>query len=169
MSLPTDPPCHPAPFTRWAHDPARSIDERYLVWVLCRAVQTALEAFRTRYRKAIEELDQKLGPEDPRWYDFGLNRPADPATSGVPTGVELTALGGSSVLVEIDGARRANSFNYYRQVMGVDAEPVKVINTEGEQHTLTDLPVGAIVSVTVTGVNDAGEGPPSAPVTVVVE
>lgn len=109
MSLPTDPPSHPAPFTRWAHDPARSIDERYLVWVLCHAVQTALEAFRTRYRKAIEELDQKLGLEDPRWYDFGLNRPADPATSGVPTGVELTALGGSSVLVEIDGAVQRRS------------------------------------------------------------
>lgn len=24
-----------SPFTQWAHDPARTIDERYLVWLLC--------------------------------------------------------------------------------------------------------------------------------------
>ncbi|MCB1088624.1 MAG: fibronectin type III domain-containing protein [Verrucomicrobiae bacterium] len=132
------------------------------------ARNAALDAFRTRYRKAIEELDQKLGPDDPRWYDFGLNRPADPATPGVPTGLEVTALGGGAVLAEIDGARRANSFNYYQQVSGVDAEPVKVINTEGEQHTLMDLPVGATVEITVRGVNDAGEGQPCEAVSVVV-
>ena len=42
-------------------------------------------------------------------------------------------IGAGRVLVQIDGARRANSFNYYKKVVGVDAEPVKVINTEGTQ------------------------------------
>ena len=72
------------------------------------------------------------------------------------------------MLVQVDGARRANSFNYYRNVIGTDAEPVKVINTQGTQHTLEGLPVGATVEITVTGVNDAGEGQPSDPVSVVV-
>lgn len=128
----------------------------------------AMDAFKVRYRKAIEELEPKLGAEDPRWYDFGLNRPGDPATPGVPTGLEATVMGGGAVLVEIDGARRANSFNYYKQVIGVDAEPVKVENTEGTQYTITGLPVGATVAITVTGVNDAGEGQPTAAVEVVV-
>jgi hypothetical protein len=112
-------------------------------------------------------LDQLLEVDDPRWYDFGLNRPADPAQPGQPSSVVATALGGGRVLVQIDGARRANSFNYYRQ-LPADAEPVKVTNTEGTQYTIEGLGAGALVKITVTGVNDAGEGQPSEPVEVVV-
>ena len=70
--------------------------------------------------------------------------------------------------MQIDGARRANSFNYYKKVVGTDAQPVKVINTQGTQHTLEGLAVGATVEITVTGVNDAGEGQASAAVQMVV-
>ena len=45
---------------------------------------------------------------------------------------------------------------------------MKVINTQGTQHTLEGLAAGATVEITVTGVNDAGEGQPSEPVSVVV-
>jgi hypothetical protein len=126
------------------------------------------EAFRARYRGAITELEQLLEEEDPRWYDFGLSRPADPATPGQPSNVHVTALGSGRVLIQIDGARRANSFNYYRQITGTDPEPVKATNTEGTQYTLEGLAAGANVVITVTGVNDAGEGQPSEPVNVVV-
>ena len=71
------------------------------------------------------------------------------------------------MLVQLDGARRANSFNYYRQ-LPADAEPVKVINTEGTQHTMEGLAAGATVQITVSGVNDAGEGSASEAVSVVV-
>ena len=124
--------------------------------------------FRDRYRATIGELEQLLDDDDAKWYDFGLNRPADPAQPGQPSNVHATALGAARVLVQVDGARRANSFNYYKKVIGTDAEPVKVINTQGTQHTYENLPVGATVEITVTGVNDAGEGQPSAPVSVVV-
>ena len=63
---------------------------------------------------------------------------------------------------------RANSFNYYRQITGTDAKPVKVQNTPGTQLVIDSLPAGATVQVTVTAVNDAGEGQSSAPITVVV-
>ena len=45
---------------------------------------------------------------------------------------------------------------------------MKVINTQGTQHTLEGLTAGATVEITVTGVNDAGEGQASDPVQVVV-
>lgn len=125
-------------------------------------------AFRERYRGTIDELEQKLDDEDPRFYDFGLNRPADPATPGVPLTVLATPIGGGKVLVQIDGARRANSFNYYKQITPADPEPVQVLNTENTQQTLEGLTPGATVQITVTGVNKAGEGPASAPVSVVV-
>lgn len=124
--------------------------------------------FRMRYRGGIGELEQLLGDDDPKWYDFGLNRPADSSLPDVPSNVVATAIGGGRVLVQIDGARRANSFSYYRKIAEVDEEPVKVTNTEGNQYTMEGLPAGKSVEVTVTGVNDAGEGPPSEPVSVVV-
>lgn len=132
------------------------------------AKNAALAVFRKRFRDTVDEIADKISAEDSRWYQFGLNRPADPAQPGVPAHVIATALGTGRVLVQIDGARRANSFDYYKQVIGTDAEPVKATNTEGTQYTFTGLPVGATVQFTVTGVNDAGEGQPSAPAPVVV-
>lgn len=129
---------------------------------------TMKDAFRARYRATVTELEQLLSDDDARWYDFGLSRPNDPAQPGQPANVHATALGTGHILVQIDGARRANSFNYYKKVIGTDAQPVKVINTPGTQHTLEGLTVGATVEITVTGVNDAGEGQPSNPVSVVV-
>jgi len=134
----------------------------------------AKDTFRARYRAAIDEIGQRLNADDAMWYDFGLNRPNDPAQPGQPSNVHATALGTARVLVQVDGARRANSFNYYRKITlpaaggTPDAQPVKVTNTPGTQHTFEGLPVGATVEFTVAGVNDAGEGQASDPVPVVV-
>lgn len=122
--------------------------------------------FRKRFRGVITELEDLLPDDDARWYQFGLNRPADPATPGVPGDVIATALGAGRVLAQAGLSRRANSLNFYKQLVGVDAAPVKVTNTEGNQFTIEGLPVGADVDITVTGVNDAGEGPASAAVRV---
>lgn len=90
------------------------------------------------------------------------------ASSGNRAGIRVRPARGSRsyarhrgrVLVQIDGARRANSFNFYKKVTGTDARPVKLLNT---QSTLENLPADATVEITVTGVNDAGEGPASEP------
>lgn len=86
----------------------------------------------------------------------------------VPINVHANALGSGRGLIQIDGAHRANSFNYYKQVVGVDAQPVKLLNDEGTQQTIENLPVGATVLFTVTGVNEAGEGQPGTPVSLVI-
>ncbi len=125
------------------------------------ARDAAKAKFQMRYRATIDELTPILGKDDPQWYDFGLNRPNDPAQPGQPANLHVTPLGSGRMLVQIDGARRANSFNYYKQVVGVDAVAVKLLNDPGTQQTFENLPVGATVIFTVTGVNDAGEGSPS--------
>src|SRR4051794_30464750 len=89
----------------------------------------ALAAFRDRYRGTIEELGKLLEDADAKWYDFGLIRPADPQAPGAPFHVHATAIGSGKILVQLDGARRANSFNYYKQVVGTDVDPVKVANS----------------------------------------
>ncbi len=124
--------------------------------------------FSERYRATIEELDKLLSDDDPKWYDFGLHRPSDPSVPGVPSNVHATPLSGGHVLVVLAGARRANSFDYYKKVIGTDAAPVKVTNSPATQYTIDNLPAGSTVEITVTGVNAGGEGRPSTPVTVVV-
>ncbi len=140
------------------------------------ALDAAKQTFRDRYRAAIDEIGQRLSDDDAMWYDFGLNRPNDPGQPGQPSNVHATPLSAARVLVQVDGARRANSFNYYRKIIALpagsplqpDAKPVKVINTQGTQFTFENLPVGATVEITVTGVNDAGEGQASDPVQALV-
>ena len=66
------------------------------------------------------------------------------------------------MLVQTNGARRANSFNFYKKVTA-DAEPVKQLKTQSTQQTFENLFADATVEITVTGVNDAGEGPASEP------
>ena len=44
-----------------------------------------------------------------------------------------------------------------------DAEPVKLLDTQSTRQTFENLPADATVEITVTGVNDAGEGPASEP------
>ena len=128
----------------------------------------AVAAFKACYRSAVEEIGECISDDDPRWYDFGLNRPADGAQPGLPMHVVASAIGSGRVLVQLAGARRANSFNYYRQITGTDQKPVKVQNTPGTQLVIDSLPTGATVQVTVTAVNDAGEGQASAPISVAV-
>ena len=128
----------------------------------------ALTAFQACYRSAIDEIGECIPADDPRWYDFGLNRPTDGAQPGLPMHVVVTAMGGGRVLVQQAGARRANSFNYYRQITGTDPKPVKVVNQSGTTLVIDSLPAGATVQVTVTAVNNAGEGQPSAPISIVV-
>lgn len=128
----------------------------------------ALPVFQRRYHGAVAELGQLLGDTDGRWYKFGLNRPADPAQPDAPAGVTALPLGGGRVLLGTAGARRANSFDYYRQITGTDAAPVKIANDPSTQYTVDALPVGLTVAFTVTGVNDAGEGPASDAATIIV-
>ena len=125
-------------------------------------------AFQERYRKTIDEIDGLLTDDAPEWYDFGLNRPDDPKTPGIPDGLDATALGSGRALVTLTGARRANSFNYYKQQQGTDPEPVKLGNFPDTQHTFDNLPVGQTLTFTVRGVNDAGEGPVSPGDTIVI-
>ncbi|MCG3150142.1 MAG: hypothetical protein PCFJNLEI_03620 [Verrucomicrobiae bacterium] len=130
--------------------------------------EAALDKFRAAYRSTINEIGDVLEDDDPKWYDFGLVRPIDGDQPGIPMNVVATALGGGKVLVQCVGARRANSFNYYRKIVGTDPDPVKVTNDISKTLVIDALPVGATVEATMTAVNEAGEGHASSPVSVVV-
>jgi len=106
------------------------------------------------------ELSQLLEDDDPRWYAFGFDRPADGQQPGPVQHLVLTAGGPGIVLAHWDDARRADRYRVLKQVVGLDATPVVVTGVLHENElTLQGLPSGHEVKITVAGVNTAGEGP----------
>lgn len=132
------------------------------------ARDTTIESLRNRMRGLVTELDQLLSDDDPRWYAFGLNRPSDPETPGIPDGLVLTPGPTGSVLADWADARRADRYRVFKQVVGVDADFVAVTSVTESDATLTGLPSGSTVKVRVTAVNAAGESQPSNEAQVVV-
>lgn len=108
----------------------------------------------------LSELGKLLADDDPRWYSFGFERPADGEQPGVVEQLTLTAGGVGSVYADWGDARRAERYRVWRQIVGVDQEPVIVeLTPHDSELTLTGLPSGKSVIVSVAGVNAAGEGP----------
>jgi hypothetical protein len=108
----------------------------------------------------LGELGQLLEDEDPLWYAFGFDRPADGQQPGPVNHLVLTAGGPGIVLAHWDDARRAERYRVLKQVVGTDATPVVVTGALYENElTLQGLPSGHDVKITVAAVNAAGEGP----------
>jgi len=133
------------------------------------ARDAAQETLYQRMSGLLAELGQLLGDDDPRWYNFGFDRPADGEQPGLVTDIVLTAGGPGMVFADWDDARRADRYRARKQIVGTDAEPVEVANAVTEsEYTFTGLPSGATVKISIVPVNKAGDGPESDPVQIVV-
>lgn len=125
-----------------------------------RALSRRLSGLRT-------ELMQLLESDDPRWYAFGFDRPADGWQPGPVEHLILTPGGSGSVFADWDDSRRAERYRVTRQA---GSGPVEVAHPGvlESEYTLTGLTPGSTVVVTVTALNAAGEGAVSATGSVVV-
>ena len=133
------------------------------------ARDTAVETLKTRMRGLIAELGQLLDDNDPLWEAFGLNEPGASATPDKPEALIVTPGAPGTLLVDWADARRAARYRVWKQVVGVDAKPIAVATVTDSDATLTGLPSGKTVNVTVTAVNDAGESQSSAEATVIMD
>lgn len=123
----------------------------------------------TRMTGLRAELDQLLADDDPRWYAFGFDRPADGTGPGPVAHLILTPGSAGMIFADWDDARRATRYRVLRKIPGTDAEPVEITGTLTEsEYTLTGLPSGATVEIPIVAVNDAGDGPLTATATIVV-
>lgn len=131
------------------------------------ARDAAAELLRRRLRGLIDELGQLLEDDDPRWYAFGLNAPADPATPGIPDGLVLTAgpAGSGICYTDCADARRAERYVWEIKPAGSTDWTQSGDSTTESDATLTGLPVG-VVKVRVKARNTAGDSAPSAEATV---
>jgi hypothetical protein len=127
-----------------------------------------LSAMRARLIGLRGELTQvPLADDSPLWYAFGFNRPADPATPGVPDQLVLSAgaPGTGTLIADWASARRATGYRVKIQVAG-EAQPRIFGLFADDQSTLTGLPTGKLLTVTLIAHNEAGDSAESSPVTI---
>jgi hypothetical protein len=131
------------------------------------ARDTRLAAMRARLIGLRGELTQMPLPDDsPLWYAFGLNRPADPATPGIPDQLVLTeaASGSGTVIIDWATARRATGYRVKIQVTG-EPQPRLFGLFADDQTSVTGLPIGPLITVTIIAHNEAGDSADSATTT----
>ena len=128
---------------------------------------TRLVSMRARLTGLRGELTQTLPDDSPLWYAFGFNRPADPATPGIPDELMLTAgaAGTGTVIADWASSRRASGYRMKIRVTG-EAQPRLFGLFADEQTTVTGLPVGPVLSVTIIAHNEAGDSAESTAVTI---
>ena len=127
----------------------------------------AEQDLRTRMTGLINELGQLLEDDNPTWHAFGLNRPADPETPGIPDNLVLTAGLPGSIHVTWSAARRAARYRVYKKEDG-ETEYQPAATTFTPVATITGLKSGAAVQIQVSAANDAGESKACIPAQIVV-
>lgn len=133
------------------------------------ARNTALTTARKRTRSCIDEINTLLGPNDPRWDAFGLNRPSDPDVALPASELTLTSIGPGSLQLRFTRGKRATRYRLFLKVLTVDADFQNVETIHDLSHTFTGLPTGKNVEVYVIAANEASEAPASPTVSATVE
>ena len=126
-----------------------------------------IAAVRARLSGLRDELDQLISDDDDRWYAFGFDKPSDPSTPEVPANLVAAAgtPGSKTMIAHWDDARRADSYRF-RAVTKADNKEIanQIVSDSQISLALTQAAAGAVVLLTVTGRNAAGESPASDPV-----
>ncbi len=129
----------------------------------------AYKAARKAFIGLVDELDEELGEDDTRWWNFDLSRPADPETPESPaTAPTVEVLGGGTARVtNLELSRRADACFVFARLAGSPEPAPRVTNRVLDQTTLTGLAPGAY-EITYCGVNQVGSGPHSPVATIEV-
>ena len=134
-------------------------------------LRTAMKALRKRVRGLINELEEILADDDPRWETFGLNIPANPSAPEGIASLTATAAGGGKIHLMWSYATRMVSTRILtKRTTGaeIDDDFVSAGTTGGLEKTLEGFVAGVIVLVKVIPYNDGGDGPESPTATVTV-
>ena len=127
-----------------------------------------MRTLRKRVRGLIVELGTLMADDDPRWEQFGLNIPANPAAPEAIEDLTLSALGGAKVFAQWPYATRMTGTRILLRRVGVDDGPASIGTTGGLEKLITGQTVGQTIEVSVVAYNDGGDAPASPVRSVVV-
>ena len=103
------------------------------------------------------ELDQLLDADDERWYQFGFDRPSDGRTPSPVRTLSLRQGLPGEVIASWTRAEVATSYRLSWRLNAPEATPVLIGLFTDRIATITGLPSGQSVIVSVSGRNATGE------------
>lgn len=107
------------------------------------------------------ELGLILDPLDTRWLEFIDRIPGDPRVPEPVEDVEASAQPGGIIALDWEDTVRAAHYKVFKQVVGVDAEPVLALTVDDSDAQLTGVPSGATVKLQIVATNAVGDAPAS--------
>lgn len=119
----------------------------------------AADTLRTRLRGLIDELMQLLDPLSPHWLTFGLKRPGAPDSPAKVQNTRVTSAGPGTARVQSDPAARAEYYQYWKLVVGVDEDFELAGSADDPDKTFDGLTAGATVKFKMRAINETGPGP----------
>ena len=123
--------------------------------------KASMKRLRKRLTGLREELNQLLAPDDARWYEFGFSRPVDQRAPEEVTGLIVTPGQPGQVIVQHAASSRALDYRVSWKPQVSSGEPTEVGLFADLAVTLSGLPRGTSIVVSVTARNAAGETQPS--------
>ena len=146
----------------------QAVDAAKAASKLASAERTAsVKRLTKRLRGLRDELAQLLAPDDARWYEFGFSRPVDQRMPNEVTGLTATPGQPGQVIVQHAASARALDYRVSWKPEVSSGEPMEVGLFADLAVTLSGLPSGTTIVVSVTARNAAGETQP-AQVTILV-
>jgi hypothetical protein len=117
------------------------------------------EKLRRRLRGLADELYQTIDPLDQRWKAFGFNMPGAQETPDAVGAVSAVLIGATAVALKWAAVPRADYYDVFKRVIGVDTDLMLVGSPADLDFTLENLPANANVEIVVAAVNTGGEAP----------
>jgi hypothetical protein len=124
------------------------------------------EALKKRISGVYQELRMQLGPLDPRWENFGFNKPGADETPEQVTGVKVTLIGATAAAVKWNASARAAYYRVWFKLHGTEAGYVAVGSPADLDFTIENLPAASAIDIIVTAMNTGGESPVSEVITI---
>lgn len=117
----------------------------------------AVRTLRERIMGLRVELEQLLGEDDGRWYEFGFRRPADRQMPDEVEELELTPAGPGVVLVNWEAVALADNYRVTWYPQGNPQAATQVGLFTETQCAISGLPSGVTVTIAVSARNASGE------------
>lgn len=144
-------------------------EHRTIVDNLLNVRNQKVRKLRKRMRDLIAELNQVIGPTDPRWLSFGLNMPGVEEAPEMPENIRVQVSNQTSALITFDRPARATYYRIYQRVVDLDAEPVYIGSPTDPNFTAENLRRGATIEFCLQAVNSGGESAMTEPIAVKIQ
>ena len=118
-------------------------------------------ALRKELHGFIAEVSKRLGDDDARWHEFGLNAPCDPNAPEATAAPVLRVIPGPEIMATWKRSARAIRYRPFVQILGVDAEARGCDSVRGLETVLRGFAAGQTVKVYIVAANDDGTAPAS--------